>query len=47
MHELSTAHLVVVEVPPVGASRFEHELLNYVHKLLALNVLVLTEVQPS
>ena len=28
-------------------SRFEHDLPNYVHKLLALNVLVLAVVQPS
>ena len=47
MHELSMAHLVVVEVPPVVTSRFEHDLLNYVYKLLALNVLVLAVVQPS
>ena len=47
MYKLSTAHLVVVEVPPVVTSRFERDLLNYVHKLLALNVLVLAVVQPS
>ena len=47
MHELSTAHLVVVEVPSGGAARFEHDLLNFVRKLLALNALVLIVVQPS
>ena len=47
MRELSTAHLVVAEVPPVGAARFEHDLLNYVHKLPALNALVRVVVQPS
>ena len=46
-HELSSAHLVVVLVPPVATSRFEHDLLNYVYKLLALNVLVPAVVQPS
>ena len=47
MHELSTAHLVALEVAPVVTARFEHDLLNYVHKLLALNVLVLAVAQPS
>ena len=31
----------------MGAARFEHDLLNYVHKMLALNVLVLIVVQLS
>ena len=47
MHELSSAHLVVVDVPPVVTSRFEHDLLKYIYKLLALNVLVLAVVQHS
>ena len=47
MHELSTAHVVALEVPPIVTTRFEHDLLNFVHKLLALNVIVLAVVQPS
>ena len=37
MHELSSAHLVALEVPPVVTTKFEHDLLNFVQKLLALN----------
>ena len=47
VHELSTAHVVALEVPPIVTARFEHDLLNFVHKLLALNVIVLAIVQPS
>ena len=47
MHELSIAHVVALEVPPIVTAKFEHDLLNFVHKLLALNVLVLAVVQPS
>ena len=47
MHELSTAHVVALEVPPVVTAKFEHDLLNFVDKLLALHVIVLAVVQPS
>ena len=47
MHELSSAHLIALEIPPVVTVRFEHDLLNFVQKLLALNVHVLAVVQPS
>ena len=47
IHELSTAHVVALEVSPIVTAKFEHDLLNFVHKLLALNVIVLTVVQPS
>ena len=33
--------------PPVATAKFEHDLFNYVQKLLALNFLVLAVVQPS
>ena len=47
LHELSSAHVVVLEIPPVVTARFEHDLLNFVNKLLALNLVVLAVVQPS
>ena len=47
MHELSSAHLVVLEIPPVVTVRFEHDLLSFVQKLLALNLTILALVQPS
>jgi hypothetical protein len=47
MHELSTAHVVALEVPPVVTTKFEHDLLNFVNKLLALHVTLLAVVQPS
>ena len=47
LHELSSAHVVVLEVPPVVAAGFERDLLNLVNKILALNVVVLVLVQPS
>ena len=47
VHELSEAHLAVLEVPPVATAKFEHDLLNFVQKLLALHVPVLVVVQPS
>ena len=47
MHELSTAHVVALEVPPIVTARFEHDLLNFVQKLLALSVIVLVVMQPS
>ncbi len=33
LHELSTAHLVVLEVPPVSAPKFEHDFLALVQKI--------------
>ena len=47
MHELSSAHVVVLEIPPIVTPRFEHDLLNLVNKLIALSVVVLAVVQPS
>ena len=47
LHELSTAHLVALEVPPVATAKFEHNLLNYAHRLLALSQLALVVVHPS
>ena len=47
LHELTSAHLVVLEIPPVVTSGFEHDLLALVQKILALNVPLLAVVQPS
>ena len=47
LHELSQAHVVALEIPPVVTPRFEHDLLNFVQRLLALNVEVVAVVQPS
>ena len=47
MHELSATHLVALEVPRVATAKFEHDLLNFAQKLLALHVPVLVVVQPS
>ena len=47
LHELSNAHVVVLKAPPVVTANFEHDLFNYIHKLLALNLLALVVVQPS
>ena len=47
MHELSSAQLVVLEVPPVCTQGFEHDLLNFVRKVLDVNVPVVIIVQPS
>ena len=47
LHELSTAHVIVLEVPPVCSYRFEHDLLGLVQKLLAFGAIVLVVVQPS
>ena len=47
MHELSSAHLVVLEIPPVVTAKFEHDLLNFVQKIIDLRLAVLAVVQPS
>ena len=47
VHELAGAHLAVLEISPVAPAKFEHDLLNFVQKLLALHVPVLVVVQPS
>ncbi len=47
LHELSKAHLVMLEVPPVAAHRFEHDLLAVVQKVRLLGPEVAIIVQPS
>ena len=47
LHELSSAHAVVLEVPPVVAAGFEREFLNLVNKITALHLPILVVVQPS
>ena len=47
LHELSSAHLIALEVPPIVTAGFERDLLNFVHKLLALCIHVVVVVQPS
>ena len=47
LHELSSAHLVVLEIPPVATAGFEHDLLVLVQKLLALNLSALALIQLS
>ena len=47
LDELSTAHLAVLEVPPIAAARFEHELLRLVAKIRAQGPEVAVIVQPS
>ena len=47
LHELSSAQLVLLEIPSVVVAGFEHTMLAFVHKLLALNVTVCAIVQPS
>ena len=47
MHELSSAQLVLLEVPPVATKGFERDLLSFVCKVLEVNVPVLAVVQPS
>lgn len=45
--ELSTAHVVVLEIPSVMAAKLEQNLLSLVQKMLAMNIVVLAIVQPS
>ena len=47
LDELSSAHLVAIEVPPAPLAGFEHDLLQLVAKLRALGPNVLLIVQPS
>ena len=35
LDELSTAHAVVLEAPPITTARFEHDMLNLVERLQA------------
>ena len=46
-HEMSTAHLVVIEAPPVAQPLFEHHLLGLVQKIRAMGPQVMLVVQPS
>ena len=47
LDELSTAHLVVLEAPPNGAARFEHDMLSLVSRIMAQGPEVAVMVQPS
>ena len=47
LDELSTAHIVVLEVPPTAAARFEHDLLRLVARIRAQGPEVAVIVQPS
>ena len=47
LHELSTAHLVMLEVPPFATPRFEHEFLILIQKIRALGPDIAVMVQPS
>ncbi len=47
LHELSPAHLVMLEVPPLSAPRFEHDFLALVQKIRALGPEIAVIVQPS
>ena len=47
LHELSIAHVIVLEVPPICTYRFDHDLLGLVQKLLAFGAIVLVAAQPS
>ena len=47
LQELSQAQAVVLEVPPVCRPKFEHDLLNLVHKILNITSTLVVLVQPS
>merc|ERR1711989_186859 len=47
LDELSTAHAVVLEAPPITAVRFEHDMLNLVARIQAQGRAVAIIVQPS
>ena len=47
LDELSTAHLVVLEAPPIVTARFEHTFLSLVQRIRASGPHVSTIVQPS
>ena len=47
LDELSTAHAVVLEAPPITAVRFEHDMLNLVARIQAQGPAVAIIVQPS
>ena len=47
LDELSSAHLVVMEVPPAALSGFEHSLLRLIVKIRELGVHVAVVVQPN
>ena len=47
LDELSTAHAVVLEAPPIVTARFEHDMLSLVSKIVAQGPEVAIIVQPS
>ena len=47
LDELSTAHAVVLEAPPIVTARFEHDMLKLVLKIVAQGPEVAVIVQPS
>ncbi len=47
LDELSSAHLVAIEIPPVALKGFEHDLLHLVAKIRAIGPQVAIIVQPS
>ena len=47
LDELSSAHLVAIEIPPVALKGFEHDLLHLVAKIRAIGPHVAIIVQPS
>ena len=47
LQELTQAHAVVLEVLPVCKPKFEHDLLNLVHKILNVASALVVVVQPS
>ena len=47
LDELSTAHAVVLEAPPIVTARFEHDMLSLVSKIMAQGPAVAIIVQPS
>ena len=47
LDELSLAHLVAIEIPPVALKGFEHKLLHLVAKIRAIGPQVAIIVQPS
>eukprot|EP00974_Lingulodinium_polyedra_P088105 8543608-Lingulodinium_polyedra.AAC.1 len=47
LHELSSAHAVVLEAPPIVTPRFEHDLLHLVTRIRAVGPEVAVIVQPS